>query len=279
MVLSTLSFTIMNLLVKYLEGFSAFQLVFFRCLGTLFFTIPFLKYHRIPMRGNQQLWLLLRALFGMSSMAFFFMSVNYLAIGTAVSLRYLSPIFATLFAIVFLKQYIRPIQWLFILIALIGVWVVKGVGDTIHPLGILLAVLSAVFSGVVYVLIRKIGTKDHPVVIVHYFMSVATVVGGCLAFVHWDKTPSNIELLWLLSLGVFGYFGQVFMTKAFQTQDTYKVVSLKYMEVVFTMLAAMYLYHEVYPLNNLLGTVLIITGLVLTLVYKQKTPLKREDES
>ncbi|WP_343912469.1 DMT family transporter [Aquimarina litoralis] len=270
MILSTISFTVMNLLVKYLEGFSAYQLVFFRSIGTLFFTMPFLLHHKIPILGNQKKWLILRGLAGVTSMGLFFMSVEYLKIGSAVSLRYLSPIFATLLAVLFLKEKVKHIQWLFFLIAFSGVLIIKGFDTEINSFGLLLIVLSALFSGFVYVLINKIGLRDHPVVIVNYFMWISTVLGGILSIFQWTKTPQGTEWALLLSLGVFGYFGQLFMTKAFQSQATNKVVSLKYMEVIFTMIAGVFIFGDNYPILSVLGTVMVITGLVLNMFYKSK---------
>ncbi|MHA7057476.1 DMT family transporter [Aquimarina sp. M1] len=270
MILSTVSFTVMNLLVKYLIGFSAYQLVFFRSIGTLFFTMPFLFYYKISIAGNQKKLLVFRGLAGVTSMGFFFMSVAYLKIGSAVSLRYLSPIFATILAVIFLRERVKKIQWLFFLIAFFGVLMIKGFDTDINSIGLLLIVLSALFSGVVYVLINKIGLKDHPVVIVNYFMWIATILGGILSIFHWTKTPEGWEWVFLCSLGVFGYFGQLFMTKAFQSQVTNKVVSLKYMEVVFTMIAGIFLFGDAYPLLSILGTLMVITGLVLNMLYRSK---------
>lgn len=52
--------------------------------------------------GTHKKLLFLRALFGVISITCFFQSLNYLAVGTAVSLRYTSPIFAAIFALFFL---------------------------------------------------------------------------------------------------------------------------------------------------------------------------------
>jgi drug/metabolite transporter (DMT)-like permease len=73
----------------------------------------------------------------------------------------------------------------------------------------------------------------------------------------------------LLSLGVFGYFGQVYMTKAFQIASTNQVAPLKYLEVIFTVLFGVFLFAEVYTLFSLLGMALIIFGLTLNAVYKK----------
>ena len=67
------------------------------------------------MLGNQKKLLVLRGLVGVLSMGLFFASVAYLSIGTAVSLRYTSPIFAAILAVVFLKEKIYKTQWVYFL--------------------------------------------------------------------------------------------------------------------------------------------------------------------
>ena len=149
--------------------------------ATLFFTIGFLVYNKIPILGNKRKLMVLRSLVGLTSMALFFESTNYLSIGTAASLRYVSPIFAAVLAVFFLKEKIFKVQWLYFLMAFVGVLLIKGFDNQINITGLLLILVSAFFSGLVYVVITKIGTKDHPVVIVNYFMWISAIIGGVLS--------------------------------------------------------------------------------------------------
>lgn len=269
MLISTLAFACMNALVKELVHFSAFQIVFFRSAGSLIFTLGYLLKNKISIFGNQKKLLVLRGLVGATSMILFFMATKYLPIGTAVSLRYMAPIFAGIFAIYFLKEKIKPLQWLFFTMAFIGVLILKGFDTDLNAIGLLLVFVSALFSGLVYILISKIGKHDHPVVVVNYFMIIATILGALLSINNWTN-PKGMEWLLLSGLGVFGYLGQVYMTKAFQIASTNQVAPLKYLEVVFTLLLGVLLFSEVYTLFSLLGIFLIIAGLILNALYKDK---------
>lgn len=267
MIISAIGFAFLNAIVKYLSDFNAYQIVFFRSIGTLFFTIPLLLKYNISMLGNKKTLLVLRGVLGVTSMSLFFMSIKYLPIGSAVSLRYISPIFAAVFAVFILKEKIKPIQWLFFLIAFGGVVVLKGFDTQIDTTGLLLVLASAFFSGLVFIIIRKIGSHDHPIVVVNYFMMIALIAGGILCIPYW-KTPVGWQWALLLSLGVFGYIGQLYMTKALQLAETNKAAPLKYIEVIFTMLIGLSWFHESYTLWSLLGIVLIVIGLTLNTYVK-----------
>ncbi|MFG6687060.1 DMT family transporter [Mariniflexile sp. HNIBRBA6329] len=267
MILSTMAFACMNAVVKYLDNVNTYQIVFFRSLGSLFFTFGYLLKNKIPFIGNKNKLLILRSIVGATSMLFFFMSVKYLSVGTAVSLRYTAPIFAAILAVFILKEQIKPFQWFFFIISFIGVLVLKGIDGQVDTIGLVLVIIAAVLSGLVYIMINQIGQSEHPVVVVNYFMITAMILGGVLSIGNW-KTPIGIEWPLLLSLGVFGYFGQIYMTKAFQTASTNIIAPLKYVEVVFTVMLGAALFGEVYTFWSLFGMVLIISGLVLNVWYK-----------
>ncbi len=269
MILSALGFTLMNVFVKYLVHFNAYELVFFRSLGSLFFTMGFLLQQQIPLLGNQRKLLVFRGLAGVISMTLFFMSLKYLPVGTAVSVRYIAPIFAALFAVVLLKENIKGWQWIFFLMSFVGVIVLKGFDGQVSFVGLSLAMGAAVASGLVFIIINKIGQGDHPVVIVNYFMLIATLVGGVLAIPNW-VTPKGLEWLLLLSLGIFGFFGQLYMTKAFQGAKTNIVAPFKYMEVLFTGFIGFLWFNELYGIWSLLGILLIVGGMVLNVWYKSR---------
>lgn len=273
MIFSTLAFACMNVTVKYLIEVSAYQIVFFRSIGSLFFTFWFLLKYKIPILGNNKKLLILRGLVGVTAMTLFFMSTKYLSIGTAVSLRYLAPIFAAIFAMLILKEKIRSMQWLFFMIAFSGVLILKGLDTQLDSYGLLLVVIASVFSGLVYIIISKIGKSEHPVVVVNYFMVIATITGGLLSLNNW-LNPIGIEWPLLFSLGIFGYFGQVYMTKALQTAKISKVAPIKYLEVIFTVVFGIILVNELYSLWSLLGISMIILALVLNSQYGTKDQIK-----
>jgi len=269
MLFSTLAFAVMNGLVKYLIDFSAYELVFFRSLGTLILTMVFLLYKKIPILGNKRSLLVTRGVAGAVSLILFFLSLKYLPVGTAVVLRYLSPVFAAIFAVIWLKEKIKPMQWLFFLLAFSGVLVMKGFDNDLSLMGLVLIFSSALVMGIVFVTISKIGKQDHPIVIINYFMAIGTLLGGVLALNDW-RTPQGNEWIILSSLGFVGFVGQLFMTKAFQIASTNQVAPLKYLEVIFTVLIGAFWFMEIYTVWAILGMIMVIAGLLLNIFYKSR---------
>jgi len=73
----------------------------------------------------------------------------------------------------------------------------------------------------------------------------------------------------LLSLGVFGFFGQYYMTKALQSSEVNQIAPLKYIEVIFTMLIGVIWMGETYTLVSSIGIALILIGLTLNTLLKK----------
>lgn len=269
MLLSTFAFAFMNALVKYLIHYPTFELVFFRSLGTLILTFFLLRSRKISILPNQPKLLVLRGVVGVTSMSLFFLGIHYIPIGSAVTIRYVAPLFGAVLAVYFLKERIFPLQWFFYVLAFFGVVLIKGFDASISLFGVGVVLAAAFFSAIVYVIITKIGKRDHPLLVVLFFMGIATLT-GLIGSINNFIIPTGLESLLLLLLGIFGFFGQYYMTKAFQNGEASKVAPIKYSEVIFTLSFGVYWFGEVYTLNSLFGIGLVILSLTASVLYKAK---------
>jgi drug/metabolite transporter (DMT)-like permease len=261
MLLSTAAFAVMNAFLRRLNHLPALELVFFRALGSAAIASTFLIRKKIPLLGNHKGLLLLRAVLGICAMSLFFTSLKYLPLGIAVSLRYTAPIFGVILAWFLLKERIGPWQALCLLLAFLGVLIIRGFSKDLNPTGLILILSAALFSGTVYITLRKIGTREHPVVVVNYFMVLATITGLIYTLFNWVPPESGWEIVLLFALGLFGYFGQFYMTKAFQAGQTHQIAPFKYAEVVFGLLTGLAVFGESYSGWSFAGMALIIIGL------------------
>jgi len=270
MIFATISFTIMQVFVKQLGNFHTFQITFFRSVVTSICCFTYLWRHQLPVIGNQQKILFIRAFLGIVSMTSFFFTLQWMPFGASVTLKYLSPVFAAIFAIFLLKEKIKLIQWLFFGMALTGVLLLKGFDTRINLMGLGIGILGAVAGGLIYPIIRKIGKSEHPMVIINYFMFTASIVMGILMIPFW-KSPMIIEWSYLLLVGISGYYAQVFMTKAFQLEAVNIIAPMKYLEVIYALLIGFLWFGESYELISFLGILLIFLGMFLNLTFKHRT--------
>ena len=161
-----------------------------------------------------------------------------------MALRYTAPIFSVAFAFLLLKEKVILWQWVALLISLVGALVMKGVDFRIDTLSFIMIMGSAVLMGGVFAIIRYLGSKEHHLTIINYFMVVAML--GSLFFIsHW-RLPVGQEWVWVSSIGILGLIGQLFFTLAFKLAETNTVAPIKYMELVYTFFLGYFFLNETY---------------------------------
>ena len=268
--LATLSFAIMNVMAKDLSELPAMQIVFFRTFGSFIFIFPYMLYHKISLKGNNVGFLFLRGLVGVISLSTFFLAIQRIPLGSAISIRYLGPIFGAILAYYFLKEKINIWQWFNFAIAFSGVLVLKGFDLRIDYVSLGLILISALFVGMVFVLIRYLGSKEHYLTIIFYFMSISILVS--LLFYNSFRMPLESEWGSVIGIGIFGLIGQIFMTRAFQLEETSVLAPFKYMELVYALILGFFIFGETYSWLPFSGILLIISGMIMNVKAKSLIP-------
>lgn len=269
--IATFAFACMNALAKELSDFPVLQVVFFRSFGTFIFIFPYMLVKKVPLLGTHRKMLALRAIIGTISLAAFFMAVQLMPLGSAVSIRYIGPLISVILAIIFLKEKVMPIQWLGFLIAIIGVFVLKGFDVRISTLGFIMILISAITVGAVFTLVRYLATREHHLTIINYFM-VTSILIGLTSVAYWIM-PMGIQWYFIIGMGICGLIGQVFMTIAFSLGETNTIAPFKYMELVYALFLGFFIFGEQYSFYASIGMGLIICGMLINLFAKKKKKL------
>ena len=206
----------------------------------------------------------------------FFFTLDNLPIAVATTVQYLSPIFTVLIATVLLSEKVRKIQWIFMLVAFVGIAMLGAsklfshdVSVTnIDPLWVLLGVLSALLSGIAYNAIVKCQNTDHPITVVMYFPLIATPI--MLLYVVFIEfvLPVGIEWLLVLIIGVFTQIAQIFMTKAFHSENTATVTPFKYFGSIYAFFIGLFLFGEVISFYGIVAIILILVGVLGNAIFK-----------
>ena len=274
MLISTFAFSLMQLCVKFLNHLPAHELILFRSLISLVLSLGYLIPKRINPLGNNRKFLLLRGVFGVTALSLFFVTLQNIPLASAVTIQYLSPIFTAIIAIFLLGERMKRMQWLFFAIAFVGVALLKGFDERVSLFYLLLGVGSAFFAGAAYNCIRMVKDTDHPLVVVLYFPMVATPIMLVLTYFDW-VTPIGWDWVLILLLGIFTQIGQVFMTRALQTEKANLVTSLKYLGSLYALVYGYFIFDETYGLVSLLGILLVLAGVLLNVGLRNWRPLDK----
>ena len=267
MVLATMFFAVMNILVKYIPRVGAVEIVFFRSIVSFIMSFAVLKIRNIPLWGNNKKWLIIRGVAGSFGLLFFFATIKLMPLGSAIAIQYMSPIFTSLLGIYFVKEKVKPLQWLFFGLALVGVVAIQGFDTRVSAFHVFLGIAGALAAGMAYNSIRKLKDSEHPLVIIFYFPLVTVPITGIYLAFNWI-TPDLYELLILIGIGVCTQFAQYFLTKAYQADTLSKIASIQYIGIIFALLAGFFLFDETYDFNSGIGIIIIIIAVILNVWYK-----------
>ncbi|MBP9724124.1 MAG: DMT family transporter [Bacteroidia bacterium] len=272
MIQATVYYAGMNLCIKYLNHIPAHQIIFIRSVVTFCITFYLIKKQNLNLWGNNKGWLVLRGVAGFAGLFCYVITVQHMPLASAVTIQYLSPVFTLIIAHFMLDDELKLRNWIFTLVSLSGVFLVKGFDERISQVMLGLGVFSALMSGFAYSCIRKVNQSDHALVIVFYFPLVTLPFVTPYSLTHWTA-PNITDWLLLIATGIFTQFGQYFMTKAYQLERVANVSILTYLGTLYALAIGYLLFDEKFSTMSLLGMTLIIGGVVLNLLlseYKKK---------
>lgn len=269
MLISTVLFSLMQLLVKKLDHIPFFEIIFFRAIISFFISGYSVYQLKLSPWGNNKKMLVLRGLFGTASLTSFFYALHHVPLGTAITIVNIKPFLILLIASFVLKESISPKQWVFFLISFIGIIIVKGFDTRIDALGLASVLGAAVFAAVAHTIVRYLRNTDHPVVIIFYFTVVTLPLILPFTIWYWVQ-PLGYDWLMLLVIGVVTHFGQLFLTKAYQSTEMNKVSNIYYLGILFAMVYGYFFFDETFTSEVLIGLLLVVVGVLLNINFKKK---------
>ncbi|MEP7169567.1 MAG: DMT family transporter, partial [Bacteroidota bacterium] len=259
-------FALMNVFVKKVSHLPAMELMFFRCTVSSAFCFAGMYQHKVTGSGSNKKLLLLRGFFGTCALYLYFLTVQHMPLGTAVSVQYLSPIFTVIIASILLKEKITPVQILFSLISFSGVLFIKGFDARISLFYLGIGILSSVFSSFAYNMIRSLSGKEHPLVVVLHFQLMAAIIGLGFTLFNW-VAPQGLDWLYLFLVGASTQLGQMAMTRSLQKEKISKVTILTYTGILYAIGFGYFFFGESYGLLSIIGMVMIVAGVVLNILF------------
>lgn len=284
-VLSGLSFLVVNFLVKIMgtgpeqlllpgtQKIPAHELVLARSIISFIISFAILKNRGLSILGNNRKWLLVRGTSGMIALTIFFYSIHYLPLAIASTVQYLAPVFTVVFALLFLKEKVLKLQWLFIIIAFIGVALISfnnllsdGKSEVlINYTWLGLGIVSAAFSGIAYAAIVKLKATDTPMNIVIYFpmLSIPIMSLWCL----FDFVlPKGKEWLILIIIGIFTQIAQVLLTKALHEDKASVITPFQYLGAIYAAFVGYFVFDERLSFLVYIGISCILIGVVFNAI-------------
>ncbi|MGZ2259615.1 DMT family transporter [Roseobacter sp. A03A-229] len=258
------------------------QAVFFRSL----FAIPIialwlaqrgqLRDGLIPSNLMGHVW---RGVFGTSAMALTCAGLGLLPLPEVTAIGYATPLFAVIFAAIFLGERIRLIRISAVALGLVGVMIViaprlsLGADDISRAaaLGALMTLIASILRALVQIHVRRLVQTDHTAAIVFYFSVTASCLALLSAPLGWviDHPgfvwvwPAQSVILWLITAGLIGGVAQIMVTSSYRFGGASMLAPFDYASMIFAALIGYLAFNELPTGPIILGASLVIAGGIL----------------
>jgi drug/metabolite transporter (DMT)-like permease len=212
------------------------------------------------LRIEQKKTLLLRIIFGMSGISFWFLAVRSMPLGQATTLFQSSVIFVTLLSPFLLSEKVGRFRWTAVVTGLVGIIIVTDPFSSAISIAVIYGILAAFSGAILAILLRRLGRSDKPTSIaLWYNFSGALIMAVVILLVPKQLSNINDQILTdLILLGGVASILQIFFTTAYKYLDAVVVSSMRYIQIPLSGLAGYIIFSEHMSLNQMLGAVIII---------------------
>lgn len=189
-----------------------------------------------------------RAAMGLTGMVFNFGGMIFLPMAEATTINLSVPIFAVIFAALFLREPTGPARWSAVVAGFVGVLIVLNPTSMLaggisgdHALGTLIALGGAIMTALVTIQVRDLGRTESATAIVFWFSLFSLVpLGLALPFVITAHSAHVWTLL--IGLGLLGAVAQMSLTGALRLAPVAVVTPMDYSSLLWSIACGWWLF-------------------------------------
>ena len=260
--LSSACFAAMAIMTKHLQGqVPLLELTFYRGAFGLIPLTVILLVRKIPWKAQDWPILVSRGVWGLLATLCYFLAIGKIPLALAVLLNYTSPIFATLFAVVFLGERATRASLGFLLLSIVGLYLL------LHPSlrgdwhGYALGLCAGVLSGAAYATVKHLTRTTSPWLIVWSFNFIISLGSLPGVFRSWPNRMDS-EWPWLVGISLAGTAGQILMALGFRWTAVSRASVATLSVLILTTLAGWWFWSETLTAGTLMGMATILTGII-----------------
>ena len=273
LILAELCFASATVFAKFVTNSSdipAVEITFCRLiLGVILATLYMLK-TRTSFIPKKISLVVARALLSFSALITFFYSVEHSSVTNANMLNMTYPVFIFLVAPFFKLEKLHKISLLFLIMAMIGIYLVIFPDFSHINKGDVIGLLSGIFGAFSIITLSIAREHDSTVLIVFYLMAIGTV---CNAFmlVPVFVMPHFRDVPFLIASGLTGVMGQVFLTMGYKNVSAKAGSMVSSSRIIFAATMGFFFFSESLSVRILAGGFMIIASIIGISALRNKT--------
>jgi drug/metabolite transporter (DMT)-like permease len=241
-------------------GIDPLQIIFFRNAFCLLFLMPLLVMRGPSIARSSQLKMYgLRVGLALFSMTTWFYAVAMIPLAELTAISFLGPLFATLFAILFLGEVVRARRITALAIGFVGAMIILRPGGTVFGLGQMFALFSALSAGVIGPLLKQMTAKEDADKIVFISNMLLAPFSLIPALFVW-QWPDAALWPYLGAMGLCAVIGHISLMRGFASTDASLVFTYEFSRLPFAVLVGYLLFAETVDVWTIVGATVIFAS-------------------
>ena len=275
MIFSGFFATTMHCLIRFAtEDHHPFEVAFFRTIFVLIIFLPLVARNGISsLKSNNIKLQILRAIVGSVAMLCMFYGLSITELAKATALMFTVPIFATILAILFLKEIVGIRRWLAMIVGFTGAVIVlrPDVELGFGPLLILCASLMWSSS----MLMAKTLTKTDSISSITFWQAAGLIPATFILAVPVWQWPNLSQLFMFLMIAIAGTLVHWFLNEALKRAEISALLPLDYLRLIWSVSMGFIFFNELPHAGLWFGAALILGA--STYIGIRQAQKKKED--
>ncbi len=232
MVLVAMLGAVDSVIVRFLSpDIHPFVMGFTRSLFGLLVVVPWIVRRPGILRSNYRFRHVLRAALKLASLVAFFGAFAVAPLADVTAIAFTAPIFVTIGAWVYLAERPRPVRILAVAIGFVGVLLVIRPGsDGGVAAGLLLALLGAILTAVIQLILKPMSARDSAETLVAWNL-ILTVPLACVPALMFWTAPTLLQWGLLALQGALGALNMGLVTRAFSLAEASLIAPIDFLRL------------------------------------------------
>lgn len=189
----------------------------------------------------------------------FWAGLMYLPLADCTVIAFIAPLLVTILSVFLLGEKFGFHRWGSVIIGLLGVIFVIRPGMGIAHWAMLLPLFSALFYATILITTRVLGQRENVLTTLFYTSVGGLILSSVIILFFW-KTPSPMQWLLLMWLGMLGAVGHFFMIKAFEKAPASLLAPFSYASLIWATLLGFFLFGDLPDAWTIFGAAIIISS-------------------
>lgn len=241
------------------------MLVFIRTLfGALLILPLFLKGGIRSLKTEQLPLNFLRGILSISTVGLTFFALSHIPLADAVAYSYLTPIFALVLALFFLKEHLSIKQVMAICIAFVGAMVLLRPGVQTFNIGILASLGAALCFAATLICMKTLTHKESPALVTIYGYLIPLPISFVIALGYWQWPQGAMQWGTLLLMSLLSVIAHLSMTHALSRADMSLLLPFDFVRLIFATALGALLFHDQLDWLSFVGGTIILAASVFS---------------